>query len=287
MYLFRVLFQGFFPSLLFQLLLIVLVVGATPGNKVACYHSHGYTALCQTSLRLSTIRRSEATPQLSLMRDSIQRRTYHPRSTRTIRRHVILGMKKPSDADQESKPKTDNNVQQNPRQTSQDRNPMDLIIDPILTSPYFATFLFWLPFLANDKLRHRIATFLSIYLDLTIAIPTTVICIVFALLYLSYQNRLVDIDLARQTTEQALVRLKEIRSAQISYNDVDPREYQMALENYEYVLRQELDLRYIVPGIKVPNASHDPLDREEDVAAVQMFLGMRITKEGKLEPFKT
>lgn len=176
---------------------------------------------------------------------------------------------------------TDNDAIQRP--AFQEQNIIDLIIDPILTSPFFATFLFWLPFLANDKLRHRVTTFLSTYLDLTIAIPTTGICLILAVMYLSYQNRLMDIRLAQETTEQALATLKEIRSAQISYNDVNPREFEMALENYEYVLRQELALRCIVPGVKVPNAPCDPFDREEDAAAVKMFLGMCITKDGKLE----
>jgi hypothetical protein len=36
--------------------------------------------------------------------------------------------------------------------------------------------------------------------------------------------------------------------------------------------------------VKVPNAPFDPLDREEDAAAVKMYLGMRITKDGELEP---
>jgi hypothetical protein len=203
--------------------------------------------------------------------------------------------KKPSPTDQdETKDKeknkemlkeTENPVQQHTT-NFQKQNPIDLIIDPIISSPFFATFLFWLPFFANDKLRHRVATFLSTYLDLTIAIPTTGICIIFVIFYQSYQNRLMDIELARQTTQQALTTLKEIRSAQISYNNVvDPKEFQMALENYEYVLRQELGLRYIVRGIvKVPNAPFDPLDREEDAAAVKMYLGMRITKDGELEP---
>lgn len=164
---------------------------------------------------------------------------------------------------------------------------LEQMLDPIISSPFFATFLFWLPFLANDKLRHRVSIFLSTYLDLNIALPVTAVGTIFAVLYLSYQNRLVDIELAQQTTEEALAALKEIRSAQISFSGgggVNPEEFQRALENYEYVLRQELMLRSILPGVKVLDAPNDPFEREEDVVAAKMFLGMRITRDGKLEP---
>jgi len=159
---------------------------------------------------------------------------------------------------------------------------LEQIFDPIISSPLFATFLFWLPFLANDKLRHRISNFLSKYLDLTIAIPVTCVCLVFAVPYLSYQNRLLDIELAQGTTEEALSQLREARSAQISSigNDSD---FQMALENYEYVLTEEITLRSIAPGIPVPNAPNDPSIREGDVAAVKTFLNMEFSNDGHLQ----
>lgn len=159
---------------------------------------------------------------------------------------------------------------------------LEQIFDPIISSPLFATFLFWLPFVANDKLRFRASNFLSKYLDLTIAIPVTGVCLIFAVPYLSYQNRLLDIDIAQGITEQALKQLREARSAQISSSG-DDYEFKMALENYEYVLKQEISLRSIAPGIQVPNAPNDPSVREGDVSAVKTFLNMEFSNDGNLQ----
>lgn len=161
---------------------------------------------------------------------------------------------------------------------------LEQILDPIISSPFFATFLFWLPFLGNEKLRFRASNFLSKYLDLTIAIPVTGVCVVFAVAYISYQNRLLDIELAQGTTSEALKQLREARSAQISYSGVDDSNFQMALKNYEYVLREEIEMRTIVPGIRVPNAPNDPSEREEDVAAAKTFLRMKFSDDGDLVP---
>eukprot|EP00979_Chaetoceros_neogracilis_P010005 scaffold2351_cov254-Chaetoceros_neogracile.AAC.12 len=91
-----------------------------------------------------------------------------------------------------------------------------------------------------------------------------------------------DIELAQGTTEEALSQLREARSAQISSigNDSD---FQMALENYEYVLTEEITLRSIAPGIPVPNAPNDPSIREGDVAAVKNFLNMEFSNDGHLQ----
>jgi len=161
---------------------------------------------------------------------------------------------------------------------------LEQILDPIISSPFFATFLFWLPFLGNAKLRFRASNFLSKYLDLTIAIPVTGVCFVFAVAYISYQTRLLDIELAQGTTSESLKQLRKARSAQISYSGVDDsnvKKFQMAVENYEYVLREEIELRSIAP---FPSAPNDPSEREEDIAAVKTFLRMKFSDDGELVP---
>jgi hypothetical protein len=57
------------------------------------------------------------------------------------------------------------------------------------------------------------------------------------------------------------------------------REFEMALENYDYTLREELKLRYtfaMLP-LKVPDAPEGP-----DRAAAKQFLGMEIDDAGDL-----
>ena len=166
----------------------------------------------------------------------------------------------------------------------QKTNIFEEIFDPIISSPYFATFLFWLPFLANDRLRNRVSNFLAQYLDLSIALPVFAIGSIVGVVYLSYQTRLMDIEYAQSTTEDALRQLREARAAQMSGSqakEVLEMDYQRALENYEYVLKQELELRSFA-GMKV-NAPNAPSEREEDLQAITTLLNMNISEDGNLE----
>lgn len=166
----------------------------------------------------------------------------------------------------------------------QKTNIFEEILDPIISSPYFATFLFWLPFLANDRLRNRVSNFLAQYLDLSIALPVFAIGSIVGVVYLSYQTRLMDIEYAQSTTEDALRQLREARAAQMSGSqarEVLEMDYQKALESYEYVLRQELELRSFA-GMKV-NAPNAPSEREEDLQAITTLLNMKISEDGNLE----
>ncbi|GFH52191.1 predicted protein [Chaetoceros tenuissimus] len=166
----------------------------------------------------------------------------------------------------------------------QKTNIFEEIFDPIISSPYFATFLFWLPFLANDRLRNRVSNFLAQYLDLSIALPVFAIGSIVGVVYLSYQTRLMDIEYAQSTTEDALRQLREARAAQMSGSqakEVLEMDYQRALENYEYVLKQELELRSFA-GMKV-NAPNAPGEREEDLQAITTLLNMKISEDGNLE----
>jgi len=156
------------------------------------------------------------------------------------------------------------------------------IFESIWESPIFPSFLFWVSFVANPKLRERFANFVSKYLDLSIAIPVSVVGVVVVVTYVTYQNQLLDIELASGTTEESLTVLRGIRKAQMtaSGGDTIEKEYESALENYEYTLKKELKLRntFIMLPWKIPNASPEGPDR----AAAKQFLGMEIDESGDL-----
>jgi len=205
---------------------------------------------------------------------------------------LYLGVEKDDD-ESDGDSSVDVESSEDDSKTSEDTNPsssgqtniFEQIFDPIISNPLFPTFLFWLPFVANDKLRKRFSYFVSTNLDLRIAVPVSGACLVGAVLYLVYQDRVYGIELAMSRTAEALKQLRGARTAQISYGggSSDDDEYKMALENYEHFLREELELRLVVPGLKVPNVPGAPAEREEDRAAVRQFLGMEITEAGDLE----
>ena len=51
---------------------------------------------------------------------------------------------------------------------------------------------------------------------------------------------------------------------------------------YEDALREELELRLIQPGIKVPGVLEEPDEFEEKRAAARQFLGLDISEDGTL-----
>ena len=205
---------------------------------------------------------------------------------------------------------------------------IESIIDPIISNPLFGNFLFWLPFVANPKLRLRARTFLNENFDLTIAGPVTGVGICIATLYWIYSNRLIDIELATGRTEEALRLVRQEKMSQFLGNgasttrttgttssrpaalttnsnramavDADATatntklqeigngimdtKTQSLKEQYEYALREELDLRLIQPGLKVPGIGEDPEKLEEKRAAARQFLGLDISEDGTLIP---
>jgi hypothetical protein len=199
-----------------------------------------------------------------------------------VRHHYQNSVIRSKVDDDEKKIENDAEIHDMSSSTNERKGILEQILDPIISSPFFATFLFWIPFIGNAKLRLRASNFLSKYLDLTIAIPVTGVCVVLAIAYVSYQNRLLDIELAQGTTSEALKQLRKARSAQLSYSGVDDSKFQMALKNYEYVLREEIEMRSIAKGIRVPNAPNDPSEREEDIVAIQTFLSMKFSDDGDL-----
>ncbi len=161
------------------------------------------------------------------------------------------------------------------------------LVDPIISAPSFATFLFWLPFFANPTLRYRAYQFISTKIGENSVVPIIAITVMTFVSYLVYQDRLDTIELARGRTADALQRLKDARSSQLSGNNdsniIMEDYYNTAMEYYQQKLTEELNARYILPGVKVPGVDWDPADREEDKAAARQFLKMEITEEGTLK----
>lgn len=165
--------------------------------------------------------------------------------------------------------------------------------DSIWTSPLYSAFLFWTPFVANPKLRTRFSNFVSNNVDLRIAVPVTVVSVLFVGIYVYYQNRVYDVIVARNATEDILRELREIRRMQMSsggYGDSartgsgsraatsagGQEDFKEALGRYEKALREEVDLRSEIASF--------PGDGPEgpDKAAAEQFLGMRINEDGVL-----
>jgi len=148
-------------------------------------------------------------------------------------------------------------------------------------SPLFATFLFWVPFVANPRLRYRFSNFVSENINLTIAIPVSVLGIAVALGLVSYQNRLADIEVARYATEDTLRIVRGLRSAQMTGSGGENigGDYEKALKQYDDALREEVKLRNSLKALpfKAPNDGEGP-----DTAAAKQFLGMETNDEGDL-----
>ncbi len=165
------------------------------------------------------------------------------------------------------------------------------MVDPVISAPSFATFLFWLPFFANPTLRYRAYHFLSTKIGENSVVPIIAITVMTFISYLIYQDRLDTIELARGRTADALQRLKDARSSQLSGKNNDNMDsnivmedyYNTAMEYYQQTLTEELNARYILPGVKVPGVDWDPSDRDEDKAAARQFLNMEITEDGTLK----
>lgn len=181
---------------------------------------------------------------------------------------------------------------------------VESIVDPIISSPFFGTFLFWLPFAANPKLRLRFSNFLEENFDQTIAFPVTVVSIGIAAVYWVYSDRVSDIEIATYRTEEALRLVREEKMSQFVGNggggsssvvnggsdsdtlilEEEALSATQLKDMYEAALREELQLRLLKPGIKVPFIEEDPSSLEEKRVAARQFLGLDITEDGTLIP---
>ncbi len=104
-----------------------------------------------------------------------------------------------------------------------------------------------------------------------------IIAVVFSLL----QLRINQVRDAGERRQEALAMLRSVKSAQLdaaefesSTDKLKPseEEVQAALDAYKNSLQEELDLRTIIPGVRIV-APNDPKRREEDIAAAKQFLG--------------
>jgi len=155
------------------------------------------------------------------------------------------------------------------------------IFEKIWESPYSSSFLFWAPFIANEKLRNRFTNFISNNVDLNIAIPLSALGILVAVIYVLYQNILSQIEVANNATNESIQTLREIRKSQMTGGgggNVET-EYQDALKKYENALREELKLRKTIALLPFKDQVEGP-----DEAAVNIFLGKEINESGDLVP---
>ena len=98
-----------------------------------------------------------------------------------------------------------------------------------------------------------------------------IISVVFGLL----QLRINSVSQATKRRSEALESLRKVESLQLSTSDVDrPTEEDVALAKaaYENALTDELNLRTIIPGVRIV-APNDPKRDEEERAAAKRFLG--------------
>ena len=98
------------------------------------------------------------------------------------------------------------------------------------------------------------------------------IAVVFALL----QLRINAVSTAARRRSNALDTLRRVESLQLSGDDTMERPDEMSVaaakEEYENALRVELDLRTVIPGVRIV-APNDPKRDEEQRAAAKRFLG--------------
>lgn len=98
-----------------------------------------------------------------------------------------------------------------------------------------------------------------------------IISVVFGLL----QLRINSVSQATKRRSEALESLRKVESLQLSTSDVDrPTEDDVARAKaaYENALTDELNLRTIIPGVRIV-APNDPKRDEEERAAAKRFLG--------------
>ncbi len=103
-----------------------------------------------------------------------------------------------------------------------------------------------------------------------------IIAVVFSLL----QFRINQVRDAGERRQEALAMLRTVKSAQLDSAEFESsmerqkpseEEVQAALDAYKNSLQEELNLRTIIPGVRIV-APNDPKRREEDIAAAKQFL---------------
>lgn len=109
-----------------------------------------------------------------------------------------------------------------------------------------------------------------------------IISVVFSLL----QFRINRVRNAAIQRDEALTELREIKSAELdsvdNKNKPNVDEVEAARDKYRKALLDELQLRTIIPGVRIV-APNDPERKEEDIAAARQFLDLDIANEYSLE----
>mmetsp|Transcript_23542 Transcript_23542/g.48230 ORF Transcript_23542/g.48230 Transcript_23542/m.48230 type:complete len:305 (-) Transcript_23542:153-1067(-) len=113
-----------------------------------------------------------------------------------------------------------------------------------------------------------------------INLPATLSFLTITVIFTLLQIRINAVSSAARRRSQSLEKLRKIESLQLSASDVGidakdrptSEKVAEAKREYEEALRRELDLRTIVPGVRIV-APNDPKRDEEERAAAKRFLG--------------
>lgn len=114
-------------------------------------------------------------------------------------------------------------------------------------------------------------------------VPALSAFVVIAAVFTLLQIRISAVSNAAQQRSTALDALREIKSQQLSADNLgeagrrpSEEDVSRALSRYEEALREEADLREILPGVRVVAPNNNPEKAESDAAAARQFLGLDI-----------
>eukprot|EP00584_Thalassiosira_punctigera_P023053 CAMPEP_0172555392 /NCGR_PEP_ID=MMETSP1067-20121228/58392_1 /TAXON_ID=265564 ORGANISM="Thalassiosira punctigera, Strain Tpunct2005C2" /NCGR_SAMPLE_ID=MMETSP1067 /ASSEMBLY_ACC=CAM_ASM_000444 /LENGTH=277 /DNA_ID=CAMNT_0013343909 /DNA_START=22 /DNA_END=855 /DNA_ORIENTATION=+ len=114
--------------------------------------------------------------------------------------------------------------------------------------------------------------------------------VIIAIVFTLFQLRINAVSSAARRRSSALEALRKTESLQLSASDVgvDPldrpteEQVQRAKNEYERALREEIDLRTIMPGVRIV-APNDPKRDKEEMAAAKRFLGWGSEEFGEVD----
>ena len=179
--------------------------------------------------------------------------------------------------------------------------PLQYVIDPIVTSPVLPYILLLGPFLQNSGNRRRFAQLRAttdpVLFDSVLILGGGLIAA-----YFLYEYRVRLAEEASERREGLLQDLGDRRRAQFeaaaasggvgaasrstssgTSTTTPEEELAKAAAEYEGALREELELRSIVPALGWRlDFPDDPATRDEDRAAARRYLGLDITEDGTL-----
>ena len=98
----------------------------------------------------------------------------------------------------------------------------------------------------------------------------------------TFLPQLLQVRNAATKRDDALKELREIKSAELDLVDDQKKpneeEIEAAIEKYREALTNELELRTIIPGVRIA-APNDPERKQEDIAAAKQFLNLDISND--------